>query len=245
MRALTRTSVLTPDYALRVPSHLQLLLGAGLVGSLVGLGLLIAAPSIPGFYGFLLLAVGFLSAAFALALRAITSPARRERARRHMLNAIAWRGDERVLDVGCGNGFLIIEAAKRLTTGTATGIDLWKAEAGEQSAEIASRNAYLEGVADRVQIRNADARHMPFGDRTFDVIVSSLMLHHAGGSTDRNAVLGEMLRVLKPAGTILLYDALPFISGASNFLRGNGLPNVSRSGGLLPTLVASGARNGA
>ncbi len=245
MRALTRFSVPVPDYALRVPSHLQLLVGAGFVGGLIGLGLLIAAPTIPGLYGFLLLAVAFLSAAFALALRVITSPTRRERARRQMLNAIAWRGDERVLDVGCGNGFLIIEAAKRLTTGRATGIDLWKAEAGEQSAEIASRNAHLEGVADRVEIRNADARQMPFGDRTFDVIVSSLMLHHAGGSTDRNAVLEEMLRVLKPGGTILLYDALPFIAGASKFLRGNGLPNVTRSGGLLPTLVATGARNGA
>ena len=58
-------------------------------------------------------------------------------------------------------------------------------------------------------------------------------------------MLREMLRVLKPGGTILLYDALPLIAGASNFLRGNGLPNVTRSRGLLPTLVATGARNGA
>jgi len=36
-------------------------------------------------------------------------------------------------------------------------------------------------VAERVDIRNVDARAMPFGDQTFDVIVSSLMLHHAGG----------------------------------------------------------------
>ena len=178
MRALTRTSVAAPDFALRVPSHLQLLLGAGLIAGLLGLGLLVINPAIPAFYGFVLLAVGLLSAAFALTLRVITSPARRERARRQMLNAVAWRGDERVLDVGCGNGFLIIEAAKRLTTGTATGIDLWKTEAGQQSAEIASHNAHLEGVADRVEIRNADARHMPFGNHTFDVIVSSLMLHH-------------------------------------------------------------------
>ena len=75
MRALTRTSVAAPDYALRVPSQLQLLLGAGFIVGLLGLGLLIAAPNIPAFYGFLLVAVGLLSAVFALALRVITSPA--------------------------------------------------------------------------------------------------------------------------------------------------------------------------
>ena len=65
-----------------------------------------------------------------------------------MLNSVTWRGDERVLDVGCGNGFLLNEAAKHLTTGLATGIDVWKAEAGAQTADLALGNARLEGVAD-------------------------------------------------------------------------------------------------
>jgi arsenite methyltransferase len=244
MRALTRTSVPAPDYALRVPSHVQLVLTAGVLGGLIGLGLLVASPMLPAVYGYVLIALGVLSAAVALALRVITSPSRRERARRQMLSAIAWRGTERVLDVGCGNGFLVIEAAKRLTTGTATGIDVWKAEAGEQSAEVAWRNAHLEGVADRVEIKEADARPVPFGDNTFDVIVSSLMLHHVGGSVDRHAVLQEMLRVLKPGGTLLLYDVLPMIADASSYLRANGLPRVTRSGGLMATLMATDRLSG-
>jgi len=240
MRALTRTSVAAPDYDLRIPSHLQLLLAAGPLGGLVGAGLPIAEASLFTAVSIGLIGIGVVSAAFALALRLITSPALRERARRQMLNAIAWDGDERVLDVGCGNGFVLVDVAKRLTTGTATGIDLWKAEAGAQSAEVAWRNAQLEDVTDRVEIKNADARSMPFADQTFDVIVSSLMLHHAGGGGDRYRVLHEMLRVLKPGGTIVLYDVLPLIADAANYLRTNGLPKVTHSGGLLPTLTATG-----
>ena len=45
--------------------------------------------------------------------------------RDRILNALTWRGDERVLDVGTGAGLLLIGAAKRLTTGRAVGIDLW------------------------------------------------------------------------------------------------------------------------
>ncbi len=50
------------------------------------------------------------------------------RARDALLNAIPWRGDEQVLDVGCGRGLLLIGAAKRLTTGKAVGVDIWQAE---------------------------------------------------------------------------------------------------------------------
>jgi SAM-dependent methyltransferase len=229
-----------PDYALRVPPQLQLLLAAGVLGGLIGVGLLMTDANLVSIFDYVLIGVGVLSATFALALRVVTSPARRKRARRQMLDAIDWRGDERVLDVGCGNGFLLVDVAKRLSTGTATGIDVWKAEAGEQSADVARRNAQLEGVADRVDIRDADARQLPFANQTFDVIVSSLMLHHAGDSGDRHRVLDEMVRVLKPRGTIVLYDALPLIAAAANYLRTKGALKVTRSGGLMPTLTATG-----
>jgi arsenite methyltransferase len=240
MRAITHTTVSGPDYALRVPPHLRLLLAVGMLSGVAGLGLLIADVGALGAIGYVLIGAGVLSVTFALALRVITSPARRERSRQQMLNAIAWRGDERVLDVGCGNGFLLVDAAKRLSTGTAVGIDLWKAEAGNQSADVARRNAYLEGVADRVEIKSADAREMPFPSQSFDVIVSSLMLHHAGGGADRHRVLAEMLRVLKPGGTIKLNDAFPLIADAAAYLRSNGAANVMRAGGLMPTLTAIG-----
>jgi cyclopropane fatty-acyl-phospholipid synthase-like methyltransferase len=45
-----------------------------------------------------------------------------------LLDRIEWTGQEEVLDVGCGRGLMLIGAAKRLTTGKATGIDIWQAE---------------------------------------------------------------------------------------------------------------------
>src|SRR5262245_40390207 len=48
--------------------------------------------------------------------------------RERLLDRVTWRGDEQVLDVGCGRGLLLVGAAKRLASGVATGVDLWQAE---------------------------------------------------------------------------------------------------------------------
>jgi arsenite methyltransferase len=48
--------------------------------------------------------------------------------RETLLDRLSWTGREQVLDVGCGRGLMLIGAAKRLTTGLATGIDIWQAE---------------------------------------------------------------------------------------------------------------------
>ena len=56
MRASTHISVRpAPDYALRVPSHVLILFGVGLLGGVLGLGLLIAAPTVPALIGAFLL----------------------------------------------------------------------------------------------------------------------------------------------------------------------------------------------
>jgi trans-aconitate methyltransferase len=41
------------------------------------------------------------------------------------LDRVGLRGDEQLLDLGCGRGAMLIEAAKRLPTGRAVGVDLW------------------------------------------------------------------------------------------------------------------------
>jgi ubiquinone/menaquinone biosynthesis C-methylase UbiE len=235
MRALAHISrPSTPDYRLRVPVALQTGVALGLLIGLAGVVLFVSAPV----FGLIFIAVGVVSGALGFALWIITSQHLREQARQRMLDAIAWRGDERVLDIGCGNGFLLVEIAKHLTTGRATGVDLWKAEAGAQSSEIAWRNAHIEGVHDRIEIQNLDARELPFEDQSFDVIVSSLMLHHAGGSTDRDQVVREMLRVLKPDGALLLYDARPLITAATRRLRASGLASVLQTGWIMSLLIA-------
>jgi arsenite methyltransferase len=83
------------------------------------------------------------------------------RLRDKLIDSIPWRGDEMVLDVGCGHGLLLIAAAKRLRGGKAIGIDLWKNEdQAENSREANWRNIQLENVADKVELKDGDAQKL-------------------------------------------------------------------------------------
>jgi arsenite methyltransferase len=124
-----------------------------------------------------------------------------------ILNSVEWRGDEQVLDVGCGHGLMLIGAAKRLTSGHAVGIDVWsQRDQKDNSAEATKENACIEGVADRVEIRDADARELPFADDSFDVVLSSFVIHNISGSAEREKAIREMARVLKPGGCLAIAD---------------------------------------
>src|SRR5262249_2897690 len=58
-----------------------------------------------------------------------------------VLDGLGLRGDERVLDLGCGRGAVLLLAARRLTTGRAVGVDLWrKSDQSGNAAEATWRN---------------------------------------------------------------------------------------------------------
>jgi hypothetical protein len=96
------------------------------------------------------------------------------RSRERLLDRIAWSGDEQVLDVGCGRGLIVIGAAKRLTTGRATGIDIWQTQdLTRNGPEAVLENARRERVAERVAVQTADVRKLPFVDGSFDIVVSN------------------------------------------------------------------------
>jgi len=129
------------------------------------------------------------------------------RRRERLLDAIAWSGTERVLDVGCGRGLMLIGAAKRLTAGKATGIDIWQAEdLSGNKPEAALANARAEGVAERVDVQTADMRKIPFPDGTFDVALSSAAIHNLYVAGDRARAIAEVARVLKPGGRAVIDD---------------------------------------
>lgn len=127
--------------------------------------------------------------------------------RDRLLDQFSWRGDEQVLDVGCGHGLMLIGAAKRLHTGKAVGVDTW-----QQNAQIGNRpeatwqNIQLEGVADRTEILQADARQLPFADASFDLVLSSWALHHLPDPEGRARAIQEIIRVLRPGGSVLIAD---------------------------------------
>jgi arsenite methyltransferase len=129
--------------------------------------------------------------------------------RDRLLDSLGLKGDEKVLDVGCGRGLLAIGAAKRLKSGKVTGVDVWSAEdQADNSADATKENAKLEGVADKVRIETGDARKLVYPEGNFDVVVSSLAIHNISARPERDQAIREMYRVLKPGGRLLIYDIL-------------------------------------
>jgi SAM-dependent methyltransferase len=156
------------------------------------------------------------------------------RLRERLLTSLPWRGDEGVLDVGCGRGLFLVGAAKRLTTGLATGVDLWVPGAVTgNSARAVLDNAAREGVGDRVVLTDGDARRLPFADDSFDVVVSNFVLHEVSTRQERGAIVREIVRVLRPGGRFLVVDFI-FTREGTDAFRGAGASDARRSriGGL-------------
>ena len=117
------------------------------------------------------------------------------------------KADTHVLDVGCGRGLMLLGAAKRLTTGKAVGIDSWSAaDLTSNSKQATLHNAQLEGVADTVSVFDGDARSLPFADSSFDVVISSFVVHNIRGQSNREQAVREMVRVLKAGGHLMVQD---------------------------------------
>src|SRR5262249_35576353 len=109
-----------------------------------------------------------------------------------ILDGLRLRGDERVLDMGCGRGAVLTAVARRLTTGRVAGIDIWSTRDQSGNArDVTLRNASLEGVGNRVQIDTGDMRALPYPDATFDLVLSSLAIHNIRSKADRKQAIVE------------------------------------------------------
>ncbi len=112
---------------------------------------------------------------------------------------IALPPSARILDVGCGTGALARQLAHRGDfKGRAIGVD----QCGH-FIEAANRYAQAEHLGERVSFQVGDAHRLDFSADTFDVVIAHTLISHV---TEPLAVLGEMARVVRPGGTVVIFD---------------------------------------
>jgi len=147
-----------------------------------------------------------------------------------LIDTLDLKGEERVLDAGCGRGLMLIGAAKRLLkTGKATGVDVWDASVlSGNSSDAAKANAKLEGVADRVRFETGDLRKLVYPEKSYDVAMSALAIHNIADREGRDKAVLEMWRVLKPGGRLLILD-LFHVGEYASVLRDAGARDVTVS----------------
>jgi arsenite methyltransferase len=147
-----------------------------------------------------------------------------------LLDGLALRGDEQILDIGCGRGAVLLMAAQHLTSGRAVGVDIWRKQDQSGNAEESTRrNAVAEGVSDRIELHTADMTSLPFENNSFDVVVSSLAIHNIKTKAARDRAIDESVRVLRPGGRLLIVDIFATHQYVAR-LTELGLPNVTRRG---------------
>lgn len=145
-----------------------------------------------------------------------------------LADGLALRGNERVLDLGCGRGAVLLIFARRLTSGRAVGVDIWRTQDQSGNAIEATRlNAAADGVADRVELHTADMSELPFERDSFDIIVSNIAIHNISDASRRQRVVDEAVRVLRPGGRLLIAD-LRHIGRYADRLAALGMINVTR-----------------
>jgi SAM-dependent methyltransferase len=124
--------------------------------------------------------------------------ARLSRLHAQMVRLAAPQPGQRVLDVGCATGNLLVALGRRRPDLELVGLDPDRA-----ALTRAARKARRAGIAARWDRGYADA--LPLPDASVDRVFSSLMLHHLDPPT-KDAVLAEVRRVLRPDGVLVLAD---------------------------------------
>ena len=104
----------------------------------------------------------------------------------------------KVLDAGTGPGTLARDIGRQFPHLRVEGIDL-----SPDMIRLAREHAQQEHLADRVQFTTGDIAHLPYPNRSFALVVSTISMHHW---EELEQPLSELYRVLQPGGRLWIYD---------------------------------------
>jgi len=151
-----------------------------------------------------------------------------------MIDLADIKGDEIVLDLGTGAGFLAIGFANFLKNGKIYGVDRYDLKYDSLASKLfdkikinfigntlksAKRNAKIENQEEKCEFISADlTKPFNFDDDCFDIILSSQFLYCLSPQK-RNSVLKEIDRVLKKGGKIIFFESTSFMSWDINEIK--------------------------
>src|SRR5687768_2037949 len=160
------------------------------------------------------------------------------RVHRRLLDQAGVHAGQRVLEIGCGTGNLLLLAKQTQPAATVVGVDPDLAALAR-----ASRKARRRGLA--VQLDRGYADELPYADNSVDVVLSSFMLHHVPADR-REQAIREVRRVLRPGGALQLVDIDAAAGHADGWIArrahrhglaqenaGGGVPNLLHRAGFV------------
>jgi demethylmenaquinone methyltransferase/2-methoxy-6-polyprenyl-1,4-benzoquinol methylase/phosphoethanolamine N-methyltransferase len=144
----------------------------------------------------------------------IISLGRERKFRQAALDLVDLEPGMQILDVGCGTGSLAIAARQRIgDDGLVVGID-----PSSNMVSLAQQKAEKEGV--KVDFQVGVIENLDFPENQFDLVLSSLMMHHLPDELKKHG-LGEVHRVLKPGGKLLIIELDPTTFSLTSLIHGH------------------------